>query len=167
MKPKTRSLTRIAILFALALVLSVLESFLAPFFAFAPGLKPGLSNVVVLFSVLTLGLPAALCIAVLKCLFVFIVRGIISSIFSLAGGVLSVFIMWLLKRILSHPTYTLISISGAISHNLGQLLAVSLFYPHVSVYTYVPVLLIAGVLFGFITAMVYAGVSRGKTWIID
>jgi hypothetical protein len=47
-------------------------------------------------------------------------------------------------------SYLIISIFGAVFHNLGQLAAVSLIYTSVYIWTYLPVLLIFGVIAGML-----------------
>ena len=48
-KNKTRKLTTMAMLFALAIVLSFVEGLIAPMFALPPGVKLGLGNIVVMY----------------------------------------------------------------------------------------------------------------------
>jgi heptaprenyl diphosphate synthase len=53
-------------------------------------------------------------------------------------------------------SYTVISISGAIAHNIGQFTAVSFIYTGMSkleIFAYLPVLLVSGVVAGIVTAV--------------
>ena len=54
-----------------------------------------------------------------------------------------------------------VSIAGAAAHNVGQILAASLFLGENLIYTYMPVLLIAGIVTGVLTATA-AGLLFGK-----
>ena len=70
MKIKTRELTLCAVLSALALALSYMESFfplvlLVPL----PGVKLGLANIVTLYALYALGFPSALAILLVRCTF--------------------------------------------------------------------------------------------------
>lgn len=141
------------LLFAIALVLSLIENLFPMIPVAVPGIKFGLSNVAVMYAVFFLGAKSAYMIAVLKSLFVFITRGMIASTLSLAGGLLSItamlFIIVLLKEKVS---YFGISIIGAVSHNIGQFLVVMLFYVSINMWAYLPVLLVFGVIAGILTA---------------
>ena len=75
-----------------------------------------------------------------------------SIIYSLAGGILSFVVMLLLKntgklKILS------ISTAGGISHNVGQLIVAALVVENYNILFYVPVLIIAGIITGFLIGL--------------
>ena len=140
------------LLFAAAIVLSAAEDSLqlpVP----APGVKLGLSNIVVMYSLFFLGKRSALLVAVLKSFFVFLTRGPAASLISLCGGLLSIAVMILLILIFKEKiSYLLISIAGSVFHNLGQLIAVSLIYTNILAIAYLPILMISGVLAGIATS---------------
>ena len=68
-KKKTLRLTTLAVLGALAIVLSALENLIPPLPMMPPGAKLGLSNIVTMFAAGTFGLIPSLAIALLKALF--------------------------------------------------------------------------------------------------
>jgi heptaprenyl diphosphate synthase len=142
------------LLFALAAALSVLES-MVPLPLPLPGIKLGLSNVVTMFCVLSLGGKKAFTLAVLKALFALLVRGLSAGLLSLSGGLLSVALM-LLALCLSRgkASYLLVGVTGAVAHNLGQLAAASLLLRVPSLWYYLPALVIAGCMMGFLTAVI-------------
>lgn len=153
---RVRTVALIGMLFALAMVLSFFESFLAGMMALPPGIKPGLSNIVVIFAMLVLGRREAFLLALLKAGFVLLSRGAVASLLSLCGGLLSVAVMMLLAcsgRITI--SCRLLSVLGGISHNAAQLaVAAVLIRNHYLLY-YLPVLLLAGILTGLLTGSIY------------
>ncbi|MDD2417733.1 MAG: Gx transporter family protein [Oscillospiraceae bacterium] len=149
---KIKRLVLTGMLFATAIVLSVVED-LIQLPLVAPGVKLGLANIVVMYTLFFLGGRTALLVSVLKSYFVFITRGLVASILSLCGGLLSIVIMLLLLKIFKdRVSYLVLSISGSICHNLGQLIVVSLIYSGLIWIVHLPILLISGVLAGTATA---------------
>lgn len=148
-----RLMVTTALLFAFALVLSLVESSLPPVLIAVPGIKFGLSNIPVMYALFFLRKKQALMIAVLKALFVVLTRGLVAGSLSLSGGLLSLAVMILLMIIFKDSvSYLILSISGAVFHNLGQLMAISLIYSSVYVWAYLPILLPAGVAAGAATS---------------
>lgn len=72
---KARKTALLGILCAQAIALSFLENLIPSLPFLPPGAKPGFSNIVTMFTVLTLGLPQAMCITVFKALFALMTRG--------------------------------------------------------------------------------------------
>ncbi len=150
---KVRILVLTGLLFSIALVLSLVENMLPLLPIAVPGIKFGLSNIIIMYSLFFIGAKQAYMIAILKSLFVFVTRGLIASTLSLSGGLLSISVMFLLLFLLKEKvSYLGISIAGAVSHNIAQFLVVTLIYVSVSIWAYLPVLLISGVIAGLLTA---------------
>jgi heptaprenyl diphosphate synthase len=150
---KTQSIVLASMIFAVALVLSIVENILPPLPIPVPGVKFGLSNIAVMYALFFLGWKQAYVIAVLKGGFVFITRGIIAGALSLSGGILSVTVMLLLLLLFGEKiSYLSISIFGAVSHNLGQFLVIILIYTGMNIWPYFPILLISGVIAGTVTS---------------
>jgi heptaprenyl diphosphate synthase len=154
---KTKKIYKIAymgILFATSLVFSFLES-LIPFDGILPpGAKLGLSNIITMYSLFFLGVPSAFLVAVLKSFFVFLMRGSTAFFLSFAGGVISVLVMSVLFYVFKIKSYYILSIFGAVFHNIGQLLASTIVLMNIKVLFYFPILLISGIIMGVITALV-------------
>ena len=94
---KARTIARYGLLVALALVLSYLESLIPAFFA-VPGMKLGLTNLVVLLALYRMGGVPAMIINLVRIALVSLLFGnALSLLFSLAGGLLSGAVMILLK----------------------------------------------------------------------
>jgi heptaprenyl diphosphate synthase len=150
---KTRLMVLTALLFAVALVLAIIESSIPPIFISVPGVKLGLSNIVVMYALFFLNKKQAFTIAVLKAFFVFVTRGAVAGILSFCGGILSllvmVFLLYIFKERISYLT---LSIFGSVSHNIGQFIAISFIYTGIYLWAYLPVLLIAGVIAGIATS---------------
>ena len=150
---KTQRMVLTAMIFAVALVLAVVENMLPPLPIAVPGVKFGLSNIAVMYALFFLGGKQAYLIAVLKGGFGFIMRGAVAGALSLFGGVLSLTVMLLLLLIFrSKVSYLSISIFGAVSHNIGQFLVIMLLYTGMNLWPYLPVLLISGVIAGVVTS---------------
>ena len=160
---RVRRLATNGILVALAVVLSIVErwiplSLLVP----VPGIKLGLANIVTLFALYRLSFFDAAAILVARCLLSALVLGPASLLFSLTGGVLALVVMALLRfgngRVFS--VYG-VSMGGAVAHNIGQIAAACLVMQDLSlVRSYLPMLLLVGLLTGIPTAAAAAPVLR-------
>ncbi|MGI6731567.1 MAG: Gx transporter family protein [Anaerovoracaceae bacterium] len=149
----TQSMVLSALMFAAAIVLSIVENMLPPIVVAVPGVKFGLSNIAVMYALFFLGKKQAYTIAILKGLFAFITRGAIAALLSVVGGLLSITIMLVLLIIFKNKiSYLVISICGAISHNVGQFIVVALLYVGTNMLAYLPVLLVSGVFAGIVTS---------------
>ncbi len=152
----TRETVTLGLLIAIALVLSYFERFI-PMNIGVPGVKLGLANVVTL---LCIGLYRTnriyLLIVVRVMLASVIIGSMMSFWYSLTGGLLSGTAMlvtsWMLKDKVSLIG---ISVIGAIFHNFGQLMIVSVvtgsFYVAL---TYLPMLMVSGVVTGLFIGLV-------------
>lgn len=149
--PLVRRITLAGLLFALSMGLSIMESTIAPFLGLPPGVKPGLANVVVMVALLLLGRRYALLLVLLKAGFNALTRGLVAGGLSLCGGLFSLCVMLLLLLPALKASMVLVSVGGAISHNLAQLLAIRLLLG-TSVLVFLPMLLISGVVMGSLTA---------------
>ena len=139
---------------AVAIILSFLEGLLPAFPFLPPGAKPGLSNIVTMFSACTFGLPAAICVTLLKSVFALVTRGVTAFFMSLCGGLLSAVVMYLLFK--SKKLGILcISVLSAVTHNLGQLLVSFFLVGSGAVLGYAPFLLVFGIISGILTGIVF------------
>ena len=149
---KAHAITHTAMLFAVAVVLSFMEGLLPPLPYLPPGFKLGLSNIATMYALFFLDKGKAFAIAVLKAFFVFITRGVTSGILSLSGGIASLCVMLLAAALFGDKiSYLMLSITGAIFHNLGQLAVLTLIMQSGYALWYTPVLLTAGVIMGSVT----------------
>lgn len=149
-----KDIALLGMLFAMAMALSFAESLLPVLPMLPPGFKLGLSNIVTMYALFVLGVRKGLAIAVMKSFFVLLTRAPVAAFMSLSGGMLSVLCMALASRVgWLRRDYMLLSVIGALAHNLGQLLA-SVAYTSTVMFYYLPVLVISGVIMGIITGAV-------------
>lgn len=137
---------------ALALIFSYVES-LIPISFGVPGIKLGLANLIVVTALYKLKLSEAYLLAVVRVVLSgFIFGNYFSILYSLAGGLLSLTVMALMKR---NDGFSImgISIAGGVFHNIGQLIVAMLVVETYNVAYYLPVLLVAGMLTGFIIGL--------------
>lgn len=156
-KNTTQSVRRVALMglfFSLSLCFSFLESMVTvP--GLPPGVKLGLSNLVTMYCLFFLGKSSSYSLALLKSFFVFLIRGPIGAFLSLCGGLLSVSMMTLADSLKGKTfSYTALSVIGAVSHNIGQLIAARFLVNQFFIY-YVPVLIISGVVMGVLTGTMF------------
>lgn len=134
---------------ALALIFGFVE-FLIPFDFGIPGIKLGLANLVAIFLLYKNGYVPALSVNVVRVLLSGILFGNVMSIFySLCGGVLSITVMWLVKRVRFLSTVGVSALGGTV-HNIGQLLAASVMIGFKALQFYAPFLMLSGVVTGFV-----------------
>lgn len=137
------------IFLALALICSYIE-FLIPFDFGIPGVKLGLTNIVVVLMMYCIGAKEALFISVLRIVLTGFLFGNPFSIFySLGGGILSFLVMYLMKRTKKFKVIS-VSVTGGIFHNAGQLFVASAVVENYHIFYYMPVLFIAGLVTGFL-----------------
>ena len=150
---KTMRLVLTGLIFALALILTVIENSFPPLPLPVPGVKFGLSNIAVMYALFFLSKGQAYTIAILKALFVFATRGLIAALLSLCGGLFSLTLMLVILLLFrDRVSYLVISISGAVAHNIGQFVAITFIYTGFYLLAYLPLLLVSGVIAGIITA---------------
>ena len=159
MQKKIRNITGLGLLFALALVLSFLESLLPPVPFLPPGVKPGLSNIVTMYCLFYLGPLQAYSLILLKALFALITRGVTASMLSLFGGFAAVTVMLILMIPKKHMlSVFLLSVFGAVAHNIGQLAAAGFLIGGLAAAAYLPVLLVSGIVMGMLTGTILRAV---------
>ena len=147
---KTQKMTFISVLVAQALVLHIVErSIPVPFIA--PGAKLGLSNIITVVSIYTLGFKSSLMVITLRILLSTLLGGSVSSLlYSIAGGMLSLITMYAMKNIGKDNVSIIgVSIVGAFFHNVGQIIIAGLIIQNINIILYLPILTIAGIGTGF------------------
>lgn len=144
---KSKDVSRYALLIALAMVLSWLES-LVPVSAAVPGMKLGLTNLVVIFALYRMRNRDAAMISFVRVLLVsFTFGNAYAFAYSIAGAVLSLLIMLALKKSGRFSTVG-VSIAGGVGHNLGQIIVAALVLETEKIFFYLPVLMVSGMAAG-------------------
>ena len=139
----------LGMLTSLALIASYIET-LIPVPIPVPGVKLGLATLIILIVLKLYGAKEGLLLNILRILLAGFLFGSFSTIlYSLAGGLLSFAVMGVL---LKTKLFSLmgVSIAGGVCHNLGQLLLASVSLNSAALLSYMPVLLISGLLTGLL-----------------
>lgn len=150
---KARTITRTAMLTALAMALSYMESLL-PAFTAIPGIKVGLANIAVVFALYSLGASHAVGISLLRVGLMSLLFGqTVGWFFSLLGALFSLCVMIPLRR-LTPLSPIGVSVAGGVAHNIGQTVAAMLVMGTTAVAYYLPVLLLSGTIAGVVVGFV-------------
>ena len=150
---KTVYLTTVGMLLTIALVLSYVES-LIPFFGGVPGMKLGLPNMAVVVLLYLYSEKEGLIVNVLRIVLSgFLFGNLFGILFSLAGAFISFISMVLCKKFDLFDIKG-VSVIGGIMHNAGQLFVAAFIVKTVGIIYYLPVLLIAGTLTGYLNGFV-------------
>ncbi len=153
MKNNTKKITTCALLSALALMLSYVEAVI-PFSAGMPGVKLGFANIAVLFAIYKLGGRYGLYVNLIRIVLSGLLFGTpFSTAYALAGGMLSLVAMLLLKRTGLFSVVG-VSMAGGFFHNLGQLIVAALVVQTPQVFLYFPVLIFAGIATGIVNGII-------------
>lgn len=152
-KYSTKKLTTLALTVSMALILSFIESRI-PAFVAVPGIKAGLANIAVIFTLYKIGWREAITVSIIRVFLVSFLFGTpVSLIYSLTGATLSLTVMILLKKLTPLSEIT-VSTCGAIMHNIGQIAAASFVLATNVVVYYLPFLMVSGVIAGIIVGTV-------------
>ncbi|WP_103869146.1 Gx transporter family protein [Butyrivibrio sp. Su6] len=152
---KTKKIATYGVMAALAMILSYVEMQL-PAFVAIPGVKLGLTNIVVLVALYKMGYKSALFINIVRIIAVSLLFGTFMSFaFSFTGGMLSTLVMILLKKSDKFSAVG-VSVAGGITHNIGQILAAMLLLNTKAIIWYLPVLWLSGILSGLLIGLIGA-----------
>ena len=157
-KDSRKSLNKVAYL-ALCLALAMLFSYVESLFPLSlgiPGIKMGLPNIIVVFLIYRAGIKEAASVSISRIFLSALLFGnLFSFLYSLAGALLSLLVMILLKKSGAFRVVT-VSISGAVSHNLGQILVAMLILGFKEILYYLPYLILSGILAGIVIGILAA-----------
>ncbi len=156
---KVNRLTLAGLLTAAMLVLGYFESLLPS--VGIPGIKPGLSNSVLIFAVYMLDVPTAYVMMTLKVvLFGLMFGGVTAIVYAFAGGLASLTVMCLLSRIRRLPPVA-VSMAGGLFHNAAQVgVAALILHTPVQILYYLAVLAATGLGCGMMTGMIATAVMK-------
>jgi len=149
---KSKKIALYGVMIATALILSYVEAQIPALIAI-PGMKLGLTNLVVLTALYLMGGGAAFAINLFRILLVALLFGNAASLaFSAAGGILSTLVMFLLKKT-DRFRMIPVSIAGGITHNVGQILVAMLLLDTASLAWYMAVLWFSGMVSGALVGL--------------
>ena len=157
---KVKKVATLGLCVALAMIMSYIESLFPLNFA-VPGIKMGLANIVIIFRV---GFGAACAVSLIRVFLVSLLFGnVMMMAYSIAGAVLSLGLMFLLKKSGKFSVVG-VSIAGGVAHNAGQIIMAIILLGAKQIAYYLPVLAVTGtvtgVLIGIASSIVIKRVKR-------
>lgn len=152
LQDKTKRMAFAGLLTTFALLLSYIES-LIPFVTGIPGMKLGLANVAIVLVIYLYDYRMAILINVVRIVLAGLLFGnFFSILYSLAGAALSLCAMMLFKKM--RFSMMGVSMTGGVFHNVGQLLVAVLVVYNGNLFYYLPYLLLAGLVTGWLVGIV-------------
>lgn len=148
-----RKLTALALYTTLSLAIYAVESAIPPLVPI-PGIRLGLANIITLILLRQDSLRSAGLVLLARILLSSLLFGqAMSLLYSLAGGFLSLLVMYLINRLLQKRYPFLTGAAGGLFHNLGQLLTAFALTSTPGVLAYLPFLIVSGILTGLFTGL--------------
>ena len=162
----TKKVAFLGLAAALSLLLSYVEVLMPPLYAAVPGIKLGLPNIAVLYLLYGMGVRYAAVVSLTRVAISSLLFGNVMTLwYSLAGAVLSLGVMWLLKKTQFFSEVG-VSVAGGVTHNLGQVLVAMILLdtPQIAYYMIVLTLTgtVSGVLIGLCGAFLLKRLPREK-----
>ena len=160
MKKSTKKLVLLSLFAAVALVLSYIETILPPIYPAIPGIKMGLANIVILVCLYIFSVKEAILLSIVRIFIASLLFGnAMSMIYSLAGAILSLVVMALLKKT-DFFSVIGVSVTGAVFHNLGQVLVAIAILENIQIGYYMIVLCFTGTVAGILTGIAGAILTK-------
>lgn len=150
---KTRKLTFMSMLLVLAIIIFTVESQLPPI-APIPGIKLGLANVINLIAMYMLGRRESFIILVLRIVISSIFAGKFTGfMYSISGGIMCFLFMSVMSLFIKENRMWVVSVFGAIGHNIGQIVIACFIMGTFQIIWYLPILMISGIITGTFTGI--------------
>lgn len=150
---KTRKLTTMALLSAVALTIFIIEAQI-PALIPIPSVKLGLANIVTVFAVFALGAKEGAGILFVRIFLGAILSGNFGSVFySAAGGLLAILATIALKLVVRESQIWICSCLAAVAHSIGQIIVAIWISGTTSVLLYLPVLIVCSIITGLFTGL--------------
>ena len=162
---KTKKLTLLALLAAIALTIFMIEAQI-PSPVPIPGVKLGLANIVTVFTVFVLGPKEGAAVLAVRIFLGAVFAGNFSTIlYSAGGGGLAILTTILLKKVLKDNQLWVAGCLGAVAHSIGQMAMAVLVTGTPGLLLYLPVMIGVSILTGCFTGLCAQFlVNRGKLW---
>ena len=152
---KTKKVAMLGLTIALAMIMSYIEALVPLSFA-VPGIKMGLANIVIIFVLYKIGTKEAILVSLIRVILVSLLfSNVMAMAYSIDGAVLSLSVMWLLKKT-DKFSFVGVSIAGGIMHNVGQITVASFMLETNIVTYYLPYLVLSGTIAGVIVGIAAA-----------
>ena len=153
MKRPAKRIALLGLCTAIAMVLAWVESLLPPLAVAVPGIKMGLPNIAVIFILYRFSPKEAAAVSLVRIVAVSLLFGNPMTLaYSLAGGILSLLGMSLLKKT-DLLSVTGVSVAGGVLHNVGQILTAMLIMSTASLGYYLIILTVTGILSGIFVGL--------------
>ncbi len=167
MRSQSRNISICAAFTAVGMIISYLETFVViP--VNIPGIRLGLANTVTLVALYLLGPVYAISVLAARIVLSAVLFGNLTSFIYSFSGAVTAFVLMIFFKKLGFSVYS-VSVTGAVFHNIAQITAAFVLVQSIYVFSYIPVLILAGVIFGLITGYLAALLIRrlGKITSID
>ncbi len=153
MRKNTQKIATLGLCTAVAMVFAYVELLLPPLFTAVPGIKLGLPNIAIIFILYRMGTKEAASVSFVRIVAVSLLFGNpMTFAYSMAGGVLSLAVMALLKRS-DFFSMVGVSVAGGVLHNVGQILMAMLLLGTAELGYYLIVLAVTGTLSGIFVGL--------------
>ena len=150
---KTKKIAVLGLLTAIALTIFMIEAQIPPVVPI-PGVKLGLSNIVTVFTVFTLGPGAGAAVLLCRVFLGAVFAGNFSTIlYSASGGALAILVTIGLRKILKDNQLWAAGCLGAIAHSVGQMIAAIAITRTAGLLIYLPVLVVISIFTGLFTGL--------------
>ena len=162
---KTKKLTLMALLTAIALTIFMIEAQIPPVVPL-PGVKLGLANIITVFAVFALVPREAASILFCRIFLGAVFAGNFSTIFySAAGGTLAILATILLRKVLTNKQLWVAGAIGAVAHSVGQVGMAIFITGTPGIIVYLPPLICISIVTGCFTGLCAQFlVNRGNLW---
>ena len=150
---KTKKLTLLGLLCAIALTIFMVEAQIPPLVPL-PGVKLGLANIVTVFAVFALGPKEGAAVLFVRVFLGAVFAGNFSTIFySAAGGGCAILITILMRKILKDNQLWVAGCVGAVAHSIGQMAMAVILTGTPSLAVYLPVMIAISIVTGLFTGL--------------
>ncbi len=150
---KTKKIAMLGLCIALAMIMSYIEVLVPLSFA-VPGIKMGLANIVIIFVLYKFTVKEAALVSLIRVILVSLLfSNVMAMAYSIAGAVLSLGAMFLLKKT-EKFSVTGVSVVGGVMHNVGQIVMAIILLGTEQIALYLPVLIITGTATGVVIGIV-------------
>lgn len=162
---KTKKLTSMALLAAVALIIFIVEAQIPPVVPIT-GVKLGLSNIITVFAVWMLGAKEAAAILLVRIFLGAVFAGNFSTVFySLGGGALALLTTVGLRYALKDNQLWVAGCLGAIAHSVGQIVVAVWIAQTMTLLVYLPIMIVCSIITGSFTGLcAQILVKRDKLW---
>ena len=147
----------LGLMIALALIFGYVESMI-PINLGVPGVKLGLANIITVLCMYLWDVRYAAAVSFIRVILSGLLFGnLFGVLYGLSGAVLSLAVMFLLKRFFSMVT---VSAMGGVFHNVGQLIMAAVVLSDLNIFYYMPVLLISGLVTGVVIGILCVAIYK-------